>query len=154
MTITMEGDRVVTATFEVEAPTVSVQFSDTACSAKETQGAAIITVTLSGAASQPITVTYATSDGTAEAGSDYAPASGVLRFEAGQTTQVFTVSLSGDTLIEGDETVNLTLSDPVGANLDTPYEATLTIVDNAVYLPLVVSNHSPLSGSSPPVMAQ
>ena len=44
----------------------------------------------------------------------------------------FTVASVQDTLAEGDETLTLTLSGPVGASLDTPSTATLTIADNDV----------------------
>ena len=43
------------------------------------------TVTLSAAASQPVTVAYSTSNGTATAGSDYQSASGTATFAVGET---------------------------------------------------------------------
>ena len=86
-------------------------------------------------------MTYAASDGTATAGSDYTAISDLLRFDVGETIRTFTVPVFGDALVEGDETVMLTLSDPINAASDTT--ATLTIVDNVIYLPLVVRNYSP-----------
>lgn len=47
---------------------------------------ALFTVSLSMAAKAPVTVAFATSDGTAKAGIDYAAASGTLTFAPGQTT--------------------------------------------------------------------
>ncbi len=73
------------------------------------------TVTLSAVSSQAISVAYASSDGTASAGSDYTAASGVLNFAPGETSHTVTLIVSGDTLHELNETANITLSDPVNA---------------------------------------
>ena len=83
-----------------------------------TEGAAAtLTVTLSPASGQPVTVQYATSDGTATAGADYTTASATLTFAANQTTQTITVPTTADTLDEPDETVNVTLSNPTNATI-------------------------------------
>jgi Ca2+-binding RTX toxin-like protein len=58
-------------------------------------------------------VNYTTSDGTATtANSDYVAASGVLHFAAGQNTQTASVTVNGDTIVEGNEAFNFTLSGP------------------------------------------
>ncbi|MBX3481148.1 MAG: hypothetical protein KF842_12175 [Caulobacter sp.] len=64
------------------------------------------------------TVDYATSDGTATvADNDYDAASGTLSFTAGgPLSQTVTVTVHGDTVIEGDETVQLTLSNLVNGS--------------------------------------
>jgi hypothetical protein len=77
-----------------------------------------------------VTIDYATSDGTATAGSDYVAISGTLIFAVGQTIGTFDVPIIDDSLNEADETVNLTLSNPGNATLDTPSTAILTIVDS------------------------
>lgn len=78
-----------------------------------------------------ITVQYATSDGTATAGSDYTAKSGTLSFGANVTSLSFPVPITEDTIVEGSETVNLTLSNPTGgATLGGQRSAVLTIVDN------------------------
>jgi FKBP-type peptidyl-prolyl cis-trans isomerase 2 len=92
----------------------------------------LITVTLSGASTLTVTVNYATSNGTATAGSDYAGTSGVLTFPPGVTSQAFPVTILNDTLDELDETVFLALSAPTNATLGPPNSATLTIVDDDV----------------------
>ncbi|TDK50633.1 beta strand repeat-containing protein, partial [Algoriphagus formosus] len=61
------------------------------------------------------TVDYATSDGTAIAGSDYTAASGTLSFAAGETSKTIDISVNGDTEIEKSETLTLTLSNPTGS---------------------------------------
>jgi chitinase len=70
------------------------------------------TVTLSAAATGPITVAYATANGTATAGSDYAALTGTLSFATGETSKVVHVQVSGDTAVEGNETLTLSLSSP------------------------------------------
>jgi hypothetical protein len=77
-------------------------------------------------------VNYATSNGTAAAGSDYAATSGTLSWANGDAaSKTFAVAMLDDSLPEGNETVNLTLSAPAGgASLGSPSTATLTIVDN------------------------
>src|SRR5262249_43637288 len=45
---------------------------------------------------QPVTVSYSTSNGTAASGSDYAARSGTLTFAPGQTSQVISVPVYGD----------------------------------------------------------
>src|SRR5262249_24151329 len=64
-----------------------------------------------------VTVNYATSNGTATAGLDYTTTTGTLSLPPGGTptgvrTKTFTVPILQDTLAEGIETVNLTLSAP------------------------------------------
>ena len=72
-------------------------------------------VTLSRAASGPVTVDYATSDGTATAGEDYTGASGMLRFAAGETSRTISVAVLDDAHDEGQETFTLTLSNASNA---------------------------------------
>jgi hypothetical protein len=77
-------------------------------------------------------VDYATSDGTATAGSDYTTTSGTLTFAAGQLSKTFTVPILNDNLYEGAaETFKLTLSNPsAGSVLGTPVTAIVSIQEN------------------------
>lgn len=108
-------------------PTIS--FSVAAYNADEDAGDAVITANLSGEASYPITVDYATSDGTATAGEDYTTTTGTLTFDAGTTTATFDIAVLEDTLDENGETVHISLSNP-STSLGSPSEADLTIADN------------------------
>ena len=90
------------------------------------------TVSLSAAATGPVTVAYATGNGTATAGSDYTAASGTLTFAAGETSKVVNVQVSGDTAVEANETLTLTLSSPSGATIaDGAAIGTITNDDTA-----------------------
>ena len=85
------------------------------------------TIALSGVASRNVDVDYATSDGTAVAGSDYTSTSGTLTILSGASTGSINVPIVGDTAVEGNETFTLTLSNPVNATLGAPATATGTI---------------------------
>jgi len=78
---------------------------------------AVFTVTLSAAASGVVSVNYATTDGTAAAGTDFVTASGTLTFAAGETSKKVNVTVNGDTSVEPDETFAVTLSAASGATL-------------------------------------
>ncbi|NDJ17348.1 Calx-beta domain-containing protein [Myxacorys almedinensis] len=68
-------------------------------------------VSLSNPTSDPVTVTYATTDGSAKASdSDYTPASQTLTFAPGETSKIVTINGIGDTKFEQDETFFVTLS--------------------------------------------
>ena len=71
-------------------------------------------VTLSRAASETVTVDYATADGTATAGSDYTATSGALTFAPGETAKTVSVPVLDDSHDEGSETFTLTLSNASG----------------------------------------
>ena len=72
-------------------------------------------VSLSRAASGRVSVTYATADGTATAGSDYTRASGKLRFAPGETEKTISVPVLDDAHDEGAETFTLRLTASSGA---------------------------------------
>ncbi len=88
------------------------------------------TVTLSGAGNSQYTVDYASTDGTATAGSDYTAVSGTLTFAAGVTSRAFTVSVTGDTMHEANETLTVTLSNASAGTAIATASGTGTITDN------------------------
>jgi predicted extracellular nuclease len=74
------------------------------------------TITRSGNAGA-FAIDFATADGSATAGDDYAAASGTLTFAAGGAlSQQVSVTINGDTAFEGDETFRLDLSNLVQAS--------------------------------------
>lgn len=90
---------------------------------------AAFTVSLNIPSATPVTVYYTTASGSATAGSDFTPVSGTLTFAPGQTTKTIVVSTLNDSLVEGNETFTLNLSNPVGATV-TRAQATGTITDD------------------------
>lgn len=73
------------------------------------------TVTLTGKTSQAVSVNYATSNGSASADIDYVAKTSTLNFAAGETAKLITVTVKGDTTVEGNETFFVLLSTPVNA---------------------------------------
>ncbi len=91
------------------------------------------TVSLSNPSSQAITVQYATANGTAAAGSDYtALPLTTLTIAAGATSGTITVTITGDTTYEADETFFVNLTTPVNATItDAQGQGTITNDDTA-----------------------
>jgi hypothetical protein len=87
------------------------------------------TVTLSASYDLPVTVTYATADGTATAGSDYQAASGTLTFAPGETSKTISVLVKGDRLAESNESFLVNLSGATYATINQG-QATCTIMDD------------------------
>jgi Ca2+-binding RTX toxin-like protein len=94
-------------------------------------GALSFTVSLSKASPLRVTVSYATADGTATAGSDYTATSGQLTFAPGETSKTVGIPILGDTVVEPNETFTLTLSGAVNARVARA-TATATLVNDDV----------------------
>jgi len=108
-------------------------FSSPTFSRLEDSGDAVFTVVRQGPTTGAVGVAYATSDGTALAGSDYAATSGTLTFASGVTTATFTVKIFSDSIAEPEETINLALSGPTGgAVVAGPSTAVHTILDDDI----------------------
>jgi hypothetical protein len=92
-----------------------------------------ITVIRSGGTEGPASATINLSNGTAVSPDDFNNTPITVNFADGQTTQVITVPIVDDTLVEGEETVNLTLVNPSpGAVIGPQNTAVLTILDNDI----------------------
>jgi len=130
---TLEGPTVATVTIVDDDVAGQVQFAAVATAGAE-GATATVTVTRKGGSASGVSVTYATGatgGGSATAGVDYTSAAGTLAFGPGQTTTTFTVALLPDALVEGTETIGLSLSAPTGgAALGSPAQATLYLIDN------------------------
>ena len=114
----------------------------------EGAGAVVFPVRLSAASAQPVTVAYATADGSAAAGADYTAAAADARLTIlrGARSARLTVAVADDTLHEGAETFTVTLSDPAGATVtDAAATATGTIFDDDGTLPLLTVSSDSVS---------
>src|SRR3989442_1716974 len=114
--------------------TSTFQFSAGGYTVGEGDGSALITVTRAGSVTNAASVDYATADGTAHQGSKYLNAAGRLTFAPGQTSKTFTVLELDTDVAEGNQTLDLLLSNPVGAGFNSPGRAVLNIVDNDTLL--------------------
>ncbi|WP_419863282.1 Ig-like domain-containing protein [Candidatus Poriferisodalis sp.] len=99
-------------------------------SASEGDDSLVFTLRATGAApTGDVQVDYALAPGSASAGADYSDVSGTLTIPAGIRHATISVPLTDDTVIEGDESFSLTLSNPVGVVLSDA-SATATITDD------------------------
>jgi len=87
------------------------------------------TVTLSQASTQPVTLQFATVNGTATAGGDYTATSGTITFTPGETSRVVAVPVLRDRVAEPAEAFALQLTNVSGATLARS-SATATIQDD------------------------
>ena len=110
---------------EGELPGLSIRDAPTV----DEGGTAEFVVTLSVASEEEVTASYRTLDGTASGGADYESATGMLRFEVGETEQTLSVAVLDDETKEGEESFTVELSEPQGATLENA-SATGTILDN------------------------
>lgn len=108
--------RQVSYSVRVAPPSLSIASSSVA---EGTSGTTPMTfqVTLSRASGKPVSVGYATSDGTATAPVDYVATSGTLTFNPGETSKTIAVAVVGDQTIEPDEQFTVSLSNPVNATV-------------------------------------
>ncbi len=118
-------------------PTLSVND----VSVNESAGTASFTVSLSGASAQNVSFTFATSNGTAIAGSDYTATNVNRTINAGSTSTTITVPILEDQLDEPNETFNVTLSAPSNATIaDGTGIGTITDNDDPAPLPTLSVN--------------
>src|SRR5262249_51899207 len=118
-----------------------LQFSNASYNTLEDCAGTVITITRSNGSTGTVTVDYATSDGSAQQRADYETRLGKVIFAEGVTSRTFTVLTNRDAYVEGQETINLTLSNPTGgAVLGDQSTAALILTDNVS----VPSNSQPI----------
>jgi hypothetical protein len=101
--------------------------------------ALVFTLSLNRASKTPVTVSYATSDITATAGSDYTSVSGTITIPRGRRSATITVMLRGDVEWEENETFAVTLSNPVNIVIARA-QAVGMLINDEVGVPLFNSN--------------
>ena len=119
-----------------------LQFEFSNYSVAEDAGTVLIGVLRRDDGNFPITVDYATTDGTAKSGVDYTGVTNTLSFATGQTVTLFTVPIHNDSTKEGGKSFRLTLNNPTGGGiLGTPRSVTVTILDNDPGVQFEFSNY-------------
>ena len=128
---TLGSDRVHTYTITDNDNAPVVDFNTTSSNGAESVSSKAITVDLSAASGQNVTVNYAITGTATGSGTDFTLANGTLTINAGATTGTITIaSIVNDSLDEANETVILTLSSPGNATLGSDDVHTYTITDN------------------------
>ena len=109
----------------------SIQFGAAVYSVAEGGTSISIPVTRIGGKFGGTTVNYATSNGTATAGSDYTAASGTLSWSnADDNTKYIVITIASDGTAEASETINVTLSGVTNSTFGTPKTTVVTILDD------------------------
>lgn len=131
-----------------DASISTLQFSASSYTVDEGAGSATLTVLRSGSTSSPATVDFGIStgiafvpcnitSGNASQNCDYIFAAGTLSFASGDTSKSFKLLIVDDAYVEGNETLNLSLSSATGGVLGPPSSAVVTITDNDTTPPAV-----------------
>jgi hypothetical protein len=110
----------------------TLQFNVATVTVAETAGTATLRVVRTGGSNGAVSVTVASSNGSAGAGTDYSAVTTTVSFAANDAAEkIVTVPIADDAQGEIDETLNVTLSAPTGgASLGANAAVTLTITDN------------------------
>jgi hypothetical protein len=121
-------------TIEDDEPHISI----TDVSAKEGSSGTTpltFTVSLSAVSAEPVSVNFATANGTATtADSDYLAQSGTVTFAPGETSRTITVEIQGDAIAETDETFFVNLSGPAADVFIADGQGRATILDDELRL--------------------
>jgi len=113
---------------DVARPTVSMSASDGGAAEAGPDGG-IFTITRSGSTATALVVHY-NSGGSASPGADYAALSGSATIPAGQASATIVVTPVDDLLVEGAETVLVTLSADAAYSIGAAANAMVVIADN------------------------
>ena len=129
------------------APTIS--FDITTSSNDESVSSQAIVVNLSTISSKDITVNFAVTGTATGSGKDFTLANESITIKAGETSGTITITdIVDDLLDEANETVIVTLSNPINAILDSNNSHTYTINDND-NIPAIDFNITSSKGDEP-----
>ena len=121
----------------------TINFDPLFYSVNENSGSVILYVSLSSASANTVNVEYQSSDFTAKAGSDYQATNETLTFTPGQISKTIPVVIINDDIYELTEMFNVTLKNPVNAEIKTLTKtAAITIKDDDQALPKVTFNQA------------
>jgi len=110
-----------------------VKFASSGIVVDEAAGRANVTLNRTGDTTATVTVSYATSDATATARSDYMPVFGVVTFNPGETQKIVSIPLIDNGYGPGSgtqRTFSLTIGNTIGGAIQMPNIATITVNNN------------------------
>ena len=125
-TVTIKGDG--------SPPAGSLTFSTSSYTVAQNAGTVTVAVERTDGSTGPVSVAYATSNGTAVSGTDFTAVNGTLNWASGDTTaKSFTVAISNATPFSGNKAFTVLLSNPSRwATIGNPGSASVTISGDAV----------------------
>ncbi len=125
---------------ELTAASVAVAEGNSGVSTAE------VTLILSQASPVPVSIGFSTVAGTATAGFDFEPTNGVVVFAPGERTNVVSVRILGDTVLEKDETLTLDFTVPAGVT--APAAATVITILNDDTIGVLAENAAYTEGDT------
>lgn len=108
----------------------SCGFTGATSNVAENAGTVNVMLSLGGSASFPLQVRVHSSGGSATAGVDYVAVDQVVNFPVGTSTAMVSITLMDDALVEGTETIILSLGDITGGAINGITSHTVTVADN------------------------
>src|SRR5207344_2193708 len=111
-------------------------------SVSESETNAAVTVRRRGGTAGTVSAHYATTNGTAIASRDYLSAQGDLVFPQGETFRVINVPILQNDIPDGDRTLDLGLSNFMGATPGPQPSATLVIIDDESVIRFTATEYS------------
>lgn len=124
-------------------PTVSISGNPTVSEGDAAPRNAAFTVDLSGPSGKPVTVQYATRNGSATEPGDYERTSGTISFAPGETSKTIDAPVADDALDEDTEDFFVDISGPINATLSTTATGTAAIQDDDAEPSFSISNAVP-----------
>lgn len=129
--VTINDSQAIGTIYDNDNRTISI--NDTTVT-EENSGTtpATLTISMSQAASTPVTVNYSTQNGTATtADSDYISSTGSVTFATGETSKTISLTVNGDTKVEGNEYFDVNISTASGVTVsDNSGRVTINDDDN------------------------
>lgn len=123
--------------------------TSTTFSGAENSGNIVVSVKRTAGSVGAISVDYAISNGTATAPADYTIVSGTLNWANGDTAnKTFNIPITDDSIYEGNETINVTLSNVTGGAALGTANAVATITENEAFPKLTINNVSAAEGNA------
>ena len=135
-----------TTTVVIHDADAGISLAATSTAVAKNIGTALIPVLCSNPSVEPVSVHYSTGPGTAVAGTDYQPTSGILTFTNGQAVNYISVAIVPNNLVESNRNFTVSIFSPTAPGvLTAPTMETVTIVETnspyglSFFSPLVIS---------------
>ncbi|MEO6182348.1 MAG: Calx-beta domain-containing protein, partial [Verrucomicrobiota bacterium] len=126
-----QGQAVGTITDNDPLPAISIADASVAEGNSGTNNINFV-VSLVPVSGQPVMINYVTSNGTAQAGSDYVSSTGTVIFSPGETNQIISIAVKSDSTNELNETFFVNLANQVNATVSRA-QAVGTIINDDLF---------------------